>query len=170
MMLTENEAFRLVDQRFPHIGQRLVASWGQPGFVAYIDGLVNQAADGMRQGFPREIVLALAALKQEHDREFPQQVGVPQHECHPEKLVDSAELNEVNQRFPHIGRQLLALWGGRDFSVYVNQLMTDTRGGTRQGFPSEVALALFKLIQEHDRAFPEHAIEVQDIWSLNNGG
>ena len=169
-MLADNEAFGLVNQRFPHIGQRLTASWGQPGFVAYVDGLVNVAPDALRQGFAPEIVAALLALKQDHDREFPQRVAAPPPGSNPEGLVGNEHLDEVNRHFPHIGRQLRVLWGGQDFSEYVNRLLTDTRGGTRQGFPSEVALALFKLIQEHDREFPEHAIEIQDIWSLNNGG
>lgn len=168
-MLTDNEAFKLVNQRFPHIGQRLMASWGRQELVAYIDGLVNVARDEVRQGFPGEIVRALMTLKCEHDLEFPLKVAESPKEGDPNRLVENEELKKVNQRFPHIGRQLQSLWGCPDFSVYINQLLSDTRGGSRQGFPVEVARALFKLLQVHDREFPQHASDIPDIWNLNRG-
>ena len=168
-MLRDREAFNLVNQRFPHIGQRLMAAWGRQELVTYIDGLVNVARDEGRQGFPGEIVRALMTLKCEHDLEFPQKVGESPKEGDPNNLLDNEELETIKQRFPHIGRQLLSLWGCPDFSVYINQLLSDTRGGSRQGFPVEVARALFKLIQLHDRAFPLHASDIPDIWSLNRG-
>jgi hypothetical protein len=46
--------------------------------------------------------------------------------------------------------------------------MNDTRDGARQGFPEDVALALFKLLQKHEREFPQYVKPVGEIWSQNN--
>jgi len=60
------------------------------------------------------------------------------------------------------------LWSTYAFSLFINELFQDTLGGTRQGFPKEISVALFRLMQEHDRLHPDVVFEAQDIWSLNN--
>jgi len=75
----------------------------------------------------------------------------------------------VNARFPRIGRILFDLWSTEGFSPYVNRLMHDSRDGERQGFPNDVAVALFKLMQQHDEEYPQHALSVTDIWTSTDG-
>ncbi|MCK0505628.1 hypothetical protein [Aromatoleum anaerobium] len=41
-------------------------------------------------------------------------------------------------------------------------LMTDTRGGTRQGFPREHGATIMSLLLEHDRRFPQFENEISD--------
>lgn len=62
-------------------------------------------------------------------------------------------------RFPHL-RQLERIWGTSECRKFIFQLMTDTRGGTRQGFPSEHAMTIMSLLMEHDRRFPQFENDV----------
>ncbi|BAL25173.1 hypothetical protein AZKH_2873 [Azoarcus sp. KH32C] len=70
---------------------------------------------------------------------------------------------ELFAKFPHL-RKIEAMWGSAECRKLLFQLMTDTRGGTRQGFPKEHALTLMRLMMEHDRKFPqfEHVIALQE--------
>ena len=72
----------------------------------------------------------------------------------------------VNERFPHIGERIAALWGSAELGLYINELFLDTRGGTRQGFPAEISRALFRLSFRHDQLFPElpDSPEAGDAW------
>lgn len=81
-------------------------------------------------------------------------------------LTENIHFQTVNGKFPRIGQKLSELWGTKDLSAYLNELMTDTRDGKRQGFPPEVATALFSLMFAHDNEFPEHVHQAVDIWSL----
>jgi len=47
-------------------------------------------------------------------------------------------------------------------------LINDKRDGRRQGFPEDVMVALFRLMQEHDKQFPQFVLKITDIWSLTN--
>jgi hypothetical protein len=42
--------------------------------------------------------------------------------------------------------------------------MTDTRGGTRMGFPKEHALTIMKLLMEHDQRFPQFEHQITNLW------
>jgi hypothetical protein len=83
-------------------------------------------------------------------------------------LANDTHFNLVNQRFPHIGKKIESLWGESDCTAYLNDMLTDTRGHTRQGFPVEVASALFSLLQEHESSFPGKEVVVKGTWSPNN--
>lgn len=43
----------------------------------------------------------------------------------------------IEERFPHIARELCALWETDRIELYLDDLLLDTRGG-RQGFPVDV--------------------------------
>ena len=58
------------------------------------------------------------------------------------------------QRFPHL-RKIELLWGSRECRNFIFALMTDTRGGGRQGFPPEHAMTIMKLLMEHDFNYPQ---------------
>lgn len=69
----ENEHFKTINARFPHIGRRLQSKWGRPAFSEYVHELLNDSRAG-RQGFPEETMLALFKLMEVHDCEYPQYV------------------------------------------------------------------------------------------------
>jgi len=74
----------------------------------------------------------------------------------------------VNAAFPHIGRKIQAQWGHPEFNGLIHQLLRDTRGGKREGFPANVTLALSRLEKLHQREFPELTIPPSTMWDLNN--
>jgi hypothetical protein len=71
----------------------------------------------------------------------------------------------INEHFPHIGTKIFYLWSTDALSSYLNELMTDTRDGERQGFPAEIAKAIFRLQQEHDSLFPRAVLKVAGVRS-----
>ena len=65
----------------------------------------------------------------------------------------------------HIELQLFYLYATRDYRVYINQLLQDSRDGQRQGFPPHIAKHLFNLLQEHDREFPQFVPQLKP-WDI----
>lgn len=57
--------------------------------------------------------------------------------------------------FPHL-RSIEENWGTLPCRQQLMTLMNDTRNGQRKGFPPEHALTLFRLMLEHDTAFPQY--------------
>ena len=51
------------------------------------------------------------------------------------------------EAYPHIRQRLSALWSSHELDVYLTELITDTRGGQRQGFPNDALLDLMFLIE-----------------------
>jgi len=53
------------------------------------------------------------------------------------------------QNFPRIVDKIIMLWGEPELEAYFSELLMDSRGGTRQGFPPEVASEIFSLSMYH---------------------
>ena len=51
--------------------------------------------------------------------------------------------------YPHL-QKIDDLWGTPQCRNLLNDLLSDSREGTRQGFPPEHASTIFRLLQEHD--------------------
>ncbi|HXE40048.1 MAG TPA: hypothetical protein VN639_16395, partial [Azonexus sp.] len=164
-MLDDDVRFRLINQRYPHIGKRILELWETQELGDYIDKLLGDTRGGTRAGFPQDVVAMLEALRIAHLRLHPHVPPAlsPTPNAAATALAENDNFKIVDERFPHIGKKLAGLWSSHDFSVFINELFQDTRGGTRQGFPKEVSVALFRLMQDHDRLYPDVAYEVQDI-------
>lgn len=160
-MLKENERFKLIDENFPKIGEQILQLWGKPGLIAYINRVLDDAKKDPALGLTTRIELALYGLRKEHEQRYGRQPALIQGEA----LTEDESFKKINAPYQRIGRQLVELWGGPEASGFINKLLQDTRGGTRQGFPPDVAAALFKLMQKHDQEFPQHALKVGDIWT-----
>ena len=74
-------------------------------------------------------------------------IGVVPSDTHPNFSV-------IYQAFPHIGNRLQAYWGCQELVSYLRNLIHDTRGETRQGFPWDVLVALQSLLDEHFQTYP----------------
>jgi hypothetical protein len=70
-VLTQTAQFRIINQRFPHIGRALKRLWGGTEFSKFIVSLFNDTRNGTRQGFPATIAVHLFRLIQAHDKSFP---------------------------------------------------------------------------------------------------
>lgn len=80
------------------------------------------------------------------------------------KIVENYDYAVVNSYYPRIGQAIVFLWGQPEFITYVNNLLTDTRDGKRQGFPGEVAPALLRLSMLHDQEYPQYVKDDNDLW------
>ena len=70
--------------------------------------------------------------------------------------------NPLLPHFERIHNRIVALWGTQECRDYINTLLTDTRGGTRSGFPPVIAKELFRLLHQHDLEFHRFS-KVSDI-------
>jgi hypothetical protein len=77
-------------------------------------------------------------------------------------LEANKDFQAVNTAFPHIGQRLRAAWGKPLFRAVMDELLHDTRGGTRRGFPMGILLALQNLNETHKRLHPD--LHPRDIW------
>lgn len=57
-----NEYYILINNRFPHIGEKLRYLYGYPEYYSYIDSLFSDTRNDTRQGFPKEIANALLKI------------------------------------------------------------------------------------------------------------
>jgi hypothetical protein len=83
-------------------------------------------------------------------------------------ITDDDDYRIVNTSFPHIGKRIAAVWGQPEFNLLILQLLRDSRGGTREGFPPHVRLALVRLEARFQREFRELTIPPSSMWDLNN--
>lgn len=70
-------------------------------------------------------------------------------------LKENKHFKIVEEQAPHVAKKVAFLWGEPEFVKFINTLMNDSRNGARQGFNTEVSSALFALMLEHDREFPD---------------
>lgn len=55
-----------LEQKFPHILEKIVNSWGKPEFDAIINKLMLDTRDHMRHGFPPEVAGEILHLSRTH--------------------------------------------------------------------------------------------------------
>jgi hypothetical protein len=160
MLLKDNELFKMINACSPQAGKRLFVLWGRPEAIMYLNDLIVDAKEDPASGFTSEVEAAFHELKKQHDEEFPRQEGQPEWHV----LTHDEHFMVVNAKFKRIARRLKELWGGPEFGGFINDLIHDTRDGARQGFPPDVAMAMFKLSQKHDKAFPQFVVKDMDLW------
>lgn len=168
-MQREIQLFRIVGTQAPNLVANLIELWGKQEFRRQVEELLRGRGPAGTPLTP-DLTTALAELRTEHDRQFPQYATEPEAVTVPDTLAGNQHFAVINERFPRIGNRLARLWASTRFSAEVNDLLNDTRAGSRQGFPPEVAMALFSLIQDHDKAFPQFVFQSKDIWSDNQEG
>jgi hypothetical protein len=79
-------------------------------------------------------------------------------------IEDSKNYQLVNAAFPHIGKKIKLFWGYPEFVTMMLQLQTDSRAGTRKGFPGDVLFALMDLEEKHDIEFPHLKRQIISNW------
>jgi hypothetical protein len=118
-----------LEQRFPHVLQRMVALWGKPQIAGYFDGLLAPPT-GMGQGFPEQARREIEVVRAFHDRaelskESQPIVNLPVRETllsvlelHPEDYPASLE-NEHPQQL----QKMLTLLGTPHLDNYLDTLL-----------------------------------------------
>lgn len=69
--LSGNPDFKLIVERFPHIGRRLVDNWGTRKGEEYLESLFIDDRNGQRRGFPYDAYQCLNRLLALHNQRFP---------------------------------------------------------------------------------------------------
>ena len=79
------------------------------------------------------------------------------------QAVFAGDISLILEHFPNIGQKINQLWGSDDLHNYLGSVIFDERGG-RQGFPENIASALFRIYEGHKSLFPEKS--GGDIWDV----
>jgi hypothetical protein len=61
----------------------------------------------------------------------------------------------VADGYPEIGVKIKLFWGSQEFTDLMHELLNDTRGHLRVGFPCNVVKSFLILQELHDRVFPK---------------
>jgi len=71
-LLSDDDEYypHLLEQRFPHILQRMIDYWDKPEMAAYLDRLLSPPPEGA-EGFPQEAIFEIARIKAVHRAKFP---------------------------------------------------------------------------------------------------
>jgi hypothetical protein len=59
-------------------------------------------------------------------------------------------------KYPHIRRKVDSSWGSAEMRKFIIELLSDSRGGTRVGFPPADAAQILSLLKVHDDSFPQY--------------
>jgi hypothetical protein len=71
------------------------------------------------------------------------------------ELQDTYQI--VADAYPDIGKKIKLFWGNQEFTDLMYDLLNNTRGHLRDGFPFDVVTAFLKLQELHNRVFPQFA-------------
>jgi hypothetical protein len=166
-MATKIELFRIINPHAPEIVEKLIMIWGTEQVNLFIHDTIRASGSPDGKALPDVVIEALKGMQTAHNQEFPKFASLtPEYSA--VHLANNEDYQVVARRIPRIAQRLDALWGHEAFPAFLGELMNDTRDGARQGFPDDVALALFKLLQKHEREFPQYVKPVGEIWSQNN--
>jgi len=75
-----------------------------------------------------------------------------------------AELKQFFDAYPHL-QSIVSQWGTQAGRDRIASLIMDTRDGKRQGFPTNHAQTLLRLLMEHDGKFPEYEPKQKFDWA-----
>ncbi|HEX5363237.1 MAG TPA: ankyrin repeat domain-containing protein [Gallionella sp.] len=71
----------------------------------------------------------------------------------------------LEKKFLRIFNRIVELWDTPQMDAYFTELMMDTRGGSRQGFPKEVVAEIYQLSRIHERSQQRAPVQPSDPWA-----
>jgi hypothetical protein len=154
-MISKHPDFLLVSTAFPMFGANIQRLWGNKEFVTYMKDLVSAAQNGAKTGFPVAVLEALQRLEALHDQEFS---TMQPH------MDNNEDFKTVSQNFPVIAQKLNAFWGRKEFGPFMTDLLHDSRGDNRKGFPFDTLMALHALAEQHNKEYG-HLFPAVDMWN-----
>ena len=81
-------------------------------------------------------------------------------------VEDNYHFKIIEAAYPHIGKKLSLFWGQPEFNACITELIYDTRGGKRAGFPENVLNAMFSLGLNHEQEHPQLIAQQKQVWNL----
>lgn len=142
------------------LADRLITAWGTEKFYLVVDELMRN-----HQAFAATMMEAIEAIKADHSSQYPKAVPFSFDNL-PAELSANPDFKNIQERFPHIGKQVATGWGTKRGLEYLEGLMVDDRHGKRQGFPLEIYQNLMKLLELHNLTFPSFKKASADPWEL----
>ena len=64
-------------------------------------------------------------------------------------LKSMDEFHRLLWNLPHIAKNIELFWGHPELDVYLNKLFLDSRVGTRQGLPKDLAKDIYTIWNAH---------------------
>lgn len=80
-----------------------------------------------------------------------------------QQLEEHESYIRIAKKYPHIAKKLIIFWGSEFCEPYLDSLFTETRSGTRSGFPPDDMKALLNIRLLHEELFEFE--RKQDIWT-----
>lgn len=80
-------------------------------------------------------------------------------------VLEEEKTRDFFNAFPHVAHRVTLFWGQPEGRPYLNSLISETRGETRQGFPNHFFPTILKLIEVHDKEHPKF-IPKKDLWDI----
>ena len=78
-LLIQNPDFATVQERLPHLAERLARHWGMESFHQTIDDLFKDNRRRIAPGFPLDVYTAIGRLSEQHDVQHPHAVKQKHH-------------------------------------------------------------------------------------------
>ena len=154
-MLNTNSDFEQVSTAFPMFGANIKRLWGTRDFTTYIKALLQDAQGGSKTGFPEAVLSALLRLSELHVQKFPELLP---------RIDNNDNFKVVNEAFPKIGAKISLYWGTAEFNPFISDLLHDSRGDNRKGFPFDTLMALHALSEQHNHEYAR-LYPLIDLWS-----
>lgn len=87
---------------------------------------------------------------------------------HPDttQLEQNEAYIEIARKYPHIGKKIDVFWGSEFFEPYIDSLFTETRNGSRKGFPMADVMQLLNLRLLHESQFDFK--RQKDVWDYSH--
>jgi hypothetical protein len=111
-----------------------------------------------RYVFPLVILINAGKFTMDNSTSSPKAFTAP---ITPEVIAHDVSL--ILEHHPNIGKNIKQMWGTVGLHHYLNSVIFDERGG-RQGFPEDIASALFRIYEAHKSLVPEKS--GGDIWDV----
>lgn len=157
---------RKLNEQLPSVAEQVIGQWGTSELDSYIGRVVREApSSGL--ALTADLIDSLKALQAIHLQEFPKFAALSS-DAVAARFKENANFQVIEARFPHIAVQIVESWGKRAFHLYIDTLFNDTKRVKRQGFPEDVAVAIFRLIQQHDEEHPSLMAASKDIWDAHD--
>ncbi len=150
---------RFLQERFPHVVQRLVALWGKPQLEGFLEGLLAPHSRGAA-GFPEEALAEIREIQAFFFSNIPSQesameAGIPFRDT----LVLFLDFGEeeyphtLESDFPHILQKITTLLGQSELDDYLGNLLTSARQ-FEHGFTEPALLEIMTIKAMHGSRYP----------------
>lgn len=153
-----------LEERFPHVLQRIVALWGKPPMEDYLDSLLAQPKEGT-QGFPAQAIGEIGQIRsfyrQHHLLATTEQARAAAIPALPVRetlhsflrLEEAAYPRTLEEKHPALLQKILPLLGKPELDVFLGELLTFEQQA-KHGLCEQPLLEIMTLKALHRAQYP----------------